>query len=45
VLFQMLYVIAITLVAFAMAPAMAHMLELPGKVRLPKETYVTMQQI
>jgi hypothetical protein len=45
VLFQMLYVIAITLVAFAMAPAVAHMLELPGKVRLPKQTYVTMQQI
>jgi hypothetical protein len=45
VLFQMLYVIAITLVAFAMAPAVAHMLELPRKMRLPKQTYVPMQQI
>ena len=44
-MFQMLYVIAITLVAFAMAPAVTHMLELPGEVRLPKQTYVTMQQI
>ena len=44
-LFQMLCVIAITLVAFAMAPAVAHMLELPGKLRLPKETHVTIQQI
>lgn len=44
-LFQMLHVIAITLVALAMAPAVAHALELPGKVRLPKEAYVTVQQI
>jgi hypothetical protein len=28
-----------------MAPAVAHALELPGKVRLPKEAYVTVQQI
>jgi hypothetical protein len=41
----MLHVIAITLVAFGMAPAVAHALELPGKVRLPKEAYVTVQQI
>ena len=41
----MLHVIAITLVAFAMAPAVAHALELPGKVRLPKEAHVTVQQI
>jgi hypothetical protein len=32
-LFQMLHAIAITLVALAMAPAVAHALELPGKVR------------
>jgi len=44
-LFQMLHVIAITLVAFAMAPAVAHALELPGKVRPPKEAYLTVQQI
>ncbi|HEY1472077.1 MAG TPA: anthrone oxygenase family protein [Candidatus Acidoferrum sp.] len=44
-LFQMLHVIAITLVSLAMAPAVAHALELPGKVRLPKEAYVTVQQI
>jgi hypothetical protein len=41
----MLHVLAITLVALAMAPAVAHALELPGKVRLPKEAYVTVQQI
>jgi hypothetical protein len=45
VLFQMLHVIAITLVTFAVAPAVAHALELPGKVRLPKEAHVTVQQI
>ena len=28
-----------------MAPAVAHVLELPGKVRLHKEAYVTVQQI
>jgi hypothetical protein len=28
-----------------MAPAVAHALELPGKVRLPKEAYVAGQQI
>jgi hypothetical protein len=44
-LFQMLHVITITLVAFAMAPAVAHALERPGKVPLPKEAYVTVQQI
>jgi hypothetical protein len=38
-LFQMLHVIAITLVAFAMAPAVAHALKLPGKVRLPKNCW------
>lgn len=41
----MLHAIAITLVALAMAPAVAHALELPGKVCLPKEAYVTVQQI
>lgn len=34
-----------TLVALAKAPAGAQALELPGKVRLPKEAYVTVQQI
>jgi catechol 2,3-dioxygenase-like lactoylglutathione lyase family enzyme len=32
-------------VALAMAPAVAHALELPGKVCLLKEAYVTVQQI
>jgi hypothetical protein len=44
-LFQMLHVIAITLAALAMAPAVAHALELPGKARLSKEAHVTVQQI
>jgi hypothetical protein len=41
----MLHVIAITLIALAMAPAVGHALKLPGKVRFPKEMYVTVQQI
>jgi hypothetical protein len=35
----------LVLVALAMVPALAHALELPGKKRLPKETYLAVQTI
>jgi hypothetical protein len=38
-------IISILLVAFAMVPAVAHLLEFPGKNRLTKEAYLTVQPI
>jgi hypothetical protein len=38
-------IISILLVALAMAPALAHLLEFPGKSRLTKEAYLTVQPI
>jgi hypothetical protein len=40
-----LQVVTITLVSIAMALALAHALELPGKMRLPEETYRAVQTI
>src|SRR5688572_9257939 len=40
-----LQVFAVLLVAIAMALALAHALELPGKLRLSKEQYLGMQPI
>ena len=40
-----LQVITVFLVAIAMALALAHTLEFPGKMRLPKETYLATQTI
>lgn len=42
---QTLQVLAITLVAVAMALALAHALELPGKLRLPRDDYLAIQRI
>jgi hypothetical protein len=42
---SILQVITLMLAALAMAPAVAHALELPGKMRLPKDTYVAVQSI
>jgi hypothetical protein len=42
---RFLQVFAVMLVALAMAPAVAHALELPGKMRLSKEQYVIVQPI
>ncbi|GAB1581573.1 DUF1772 domain-containing protein [Phyllobacterium phragmitis] len=39
------HVFALLLLAVAMALSLAHALELPGKMRLPKETYLAVQQI
>jgi hypothetical protein len=40
-----LEVTTLTLVAIAMAQALAHALELPGKLRLAKDDYLVVQQI
>ena len=40
-----LQIITIILVAVAMAPALAHALEFPGKMRLDRDAYVTVQGI
>jgi hypothetical protein len=40
-----LQVATLLLVALGMVPAVAHALELPGKKRLPKETYLAVQPI
>lgn len=42
---DVLQVMTVILVVVAMAPALAHALELPGKMRLTKEAYVAMQPI
>lgn len=44
-MFQALEIITLLLVAFAMAPSVAHALELPGKLRLGRDAYVTVQPI
>jgi hypothetical protein len=38
-----LQIITIFLVALAMSTAVAHALELPGKIRLPRDDYMTVQ--
>jgi hypothetical protein len=40
-----LQAVTLVLVALAMVPAVAHALELPGKMRLSKDTYLTVQRI
>lgn len=42
---QWLNVIALILVAVALVPAMAHALELPGKLRLDRAQYLAVQKI
>jgi Anthrone oxygenase len=42
---QALQILATLLVAVGMALSLAHALELPGKLRLPKETYIAVQSI
>jgi hypothetical protein len=44
-MYRSLQVAAVILVAIAMALSLAHALELPGKLRLGRETYVVVQQI
>src|SRR5262245_40333965 len=40
-----LYYISLLLVALALAPGVAHVLELPNKIGLPAQEYLTVQQI
>lgn len=40
-----LYFIALFFVALALGPALAHLLELPNKITLAREDYLTVQQI
>ena len=42
---QTFQILATVLVAFAMAPAIAHALEFPGKMRLSRDAYLTVQPI
>jgi hypothetical protein len=44
-MFQLLQVMSAILVSVAMALALAHALELPGKMRLSKEAYLAVQPI
>jgi hypothetical protein len=39
------YFLSLLFVALALAPAMAHLLELPNKINLSRDDYLTMQQI
>jgi hypothetical protein len=44
-MFNVLQILTAILIAVAMARALAHALEFPGKMRLTKETYFAMQPI
>ena len=44
-MFQTVEIVWILLAALAMAPALAHQLELHGKSRLTKDAYLTVQAI
>ncbi len=44
-MFQILQILTTVLVAVAMAPALAHALEYPGKMRLSRDAYLTVQAI
>lgn len=44
-MYQSLQVVALLLTAIVLALSLAHALELPGKLRLDKETYVRVQKI
>ncbi len=40
-----IYFLSLLFVALALAPAMAHLLELPNKINLSRDEYLTVQQI
>jgi hypothetical protein len=44
-MFRVLQILTILLVTVALVPSLAHALELPGKLRLDKETYYAVQPI
>jgi hypothetical protein len=44
-MFELLQIITVIIVAIAMALSLAHALELPGKLRLDRDTYLVVQSI
>jgi len=42
---RIIYFLSLLFAALALAPAMAHLLELPNKIRLSRDDYLTVQQI
>ena len=44
-MFSTIQLVTVLLVALAMVPAVAHALELPGKLRLAREQYLMVQRI
>ena len=44
-MFQLLHILTVILVAIAMALSLAHVPELPGKLRLDRDTYLKVQTI
>jgi hypothetical protein len=44
-MFRFIQIVTITLVAIAMAPPLAHAFEFPGKLRLSRDAYMTVQMI
>ena len=44
-MFLFIQIVTITLVAVAMTPPLAHAFEFPGKVRLSRDAYITVQMI
>ena len=44
-IFNVLQVVTVLLVTLALVPSLAHALELPGKLRLDKAAYLTVQPI
>ena len=44
-MFEILQIVTLILVVLAMVPALAHGLELPGKLRLTKDAYFAVQRI
>src|SRR5262245_15284306 len=41
----MLQIVSVLLAAIALSPALSHVLEMPGKLRLERENYLTVQAI
>jgi hypothetical protein len=44
-MFRFIQIVTITLVAIVMAPPLAHAFEFPGKLRLSRDAYMTVQMI
>ena len=44
-MFRVLYIVTVLIVVLAIVPAVAHTLELSGKMRLSKDEYAVMQRV